>query len=119
MNKRMRTLLFKIGLYVAVVVLCVCIVAPFAWLVISSVSTRAQLTQVPLKWLPEEPNFEHYRRVFLGGPGATSVHRNMRGGAVNSFIVAGTSTLISLSLPWLLTPCPFALPAWGPLLATL
>ncbi|NLM41418.1 MAG: carbohydrate ABC transporter permease [Firmicutes bacterium] len=121
MSKRTRTLLYNVGLYTAVVVICICIIAPFAWLVLSSISTRAQLTQVPLRWLPEEPNFEHYRRVFLGGPGATSVHRNMRGGALNSFVVASISTLISLvagSLAaYAFTRLRFRLK--GPLLATL
>lgn len=92
----MKKRLFRIGLYVVVLIICLSVVCPFAWLVISSISTRAQLTAVPLKWFPSKPNFDHYRRVFLGGPGATSIHRSLRSGAFNSVIIAGVSTLISL-----------------------
>ena len=96
MSKRFRDILLRIGLYAVVILICVWVIAPFAWLVISSISTRIQLTSVPLDWFPDQPNFDHYRRVFFGGQGATSMHRNLNGAAVNTLIVAGMSTLISL-----------------------
>lgn len=119
--RKMRKRLFRIGLYVAVLTICVVVIAPFAWLVISSISTRAQLTAVPLKWFPAKPNVEHYLRVFIGGPGSTSIHRSLRRGAVNSIIIAGTSTFISLAAgsfaAYAFTRLNFKLK--GPLLATL
>ncbi len=81
----MRKRLFRIGLYVAVLTICVVVIAPFAWLVISSISTRAQLTAVPLKWFPAKPNVEHYLRVFIGGPGSTSIHRSLRRGCCEQY----------------------------------
>ncbi|MFO7544191.1 MAG: carbohydrate ABC transporter permease [Trueperaceae bacterium] len=96
MSRERRSTLANVALYGAVIAVCLWVVAPFAWLVISSVSTRAQLTSIPLQWLPEQLNFEEYRNVFLGGEGSTSVHRSVRRGSLNSLLIAGGATLISL-----------------------
>lgn len=96
MTRPRRSLLANVALYGAVILVCVWVLAPFAWLVISSVSTRAQLTSIPLQWIPERLNLDEYRGVFMGGEGATSVHRSLRRGSVNSLLVAGGATLISL-----------------------
>lgn len=96
MTETRRSPLANVALYGAVILVCLWVVAPFAWLVISSVSTRAHLTSVPLGWIPEQLNFEHYRNVFAGGEGSTSVHRSLRRGAINSLLIAGGATIISL-----------------------
>ena len=92
-----RSPLGNVALYAAVILVCLWVIAPFAWLIVSSVSTRAQLTSIPLQWLPERPNLEHYENIFLGGEGATSVHQSLRRGGLNSLLVAGGATLISLT----------------------
>lgn len=96
MRRQARSRLANVALYAAVLLVCLWVIAPFAWLVISSVSTRAQLTSIPLQWIPERLNLEEYRNVFLGGEGATSVHRSVRRGSLNSLLIAGGATLISL-----------------------
>lgn len=97
MNGQRRSTLANVALYGAVIAVCLWVVAPFGWLVVSSVSTRAQLTSLPLQWLPERPNFDEYRNVFVGGEGSTSVHRSVRRGSLNSLLIAGGATLISLA----------------------
>lgn len=84
------------GVLLAVLALCVWILAPFTWLVISSISTRVELTSVPLRWFPDHPRFDNYVWVLAGGPGASSVHRSLQRGALNSLVIAGWATLISL-----------------------
>lgn len=96
MRRQARSRLANVALYAAVLLVCAWVIAPFAWLVISSVSTRAQLTTVPLQWIPDRLNLEEYRNVFLGGEGSTSVHRSVRRGSLNSLLIAGGATLISL-----------------------
>lgn len=96
MTDTRRSVLANVALYGAVLLLCVWVLAPFAWLVISSVSTRAHLTSLPLQWIPDQLNLEHYRSIFTGGEGSTSVHRSLRRGGLNSLFVAGGATLISL-----------------------
>ncbi|MBE3597878.1 MAG: carbohydrate ABC transporter permease [Limnochordaceae bacterium] len=92
----MRRHVAQAGVLLAVAGLCAWILAPFAWLVISSVSTRIELTSVPLRWVPERPHFENYVWILTGGPGATSVHRSLQRSAVNSLTVAGGATIVSL-----------------------
>lgn len=66
------------------------ILAPFYWLVVSSISTKAELLAVPLRWFPAHPTLANYR-LLLGEGGAMSIS----GGEVppfkqalwNSFIV--------------------------------
>lgn len=85
---------FRVFIYVVVIVICIWVVAPFLWLMISSVSTRNQLTEVPLQWLPDQLNLENYKKALFGEDSA--VHRSLRRGAVNSLVVAGGATLTCL-----------------------
>jgi multiple sugar transport system permease protein len=40
--------------------------APFGWMVISSISPQNELTQKPPHWLPVEPSFSRYKALFFG-----------------------------------------------------
>ncbi|MDY0095994.1 MAG: carbohydrate ABC transporter permease, partial [Candidatus Vecturithrix sp.] len=94
MKKRAKTI-ERVCVYSAVIVLCVCILAPYTWLIISSISQRIDLTTVPLRWLPKQVNLQNYREIF-GGDAASSANRNLKYGVYNSLIVAGTSTFVCL-----------------------
>ena len=48
-----RVSLARIGLYVAVVIIVVQALAPFVWLIISSISTQAELLTVPPTGFPK------------------------------------------------------------------
>ncbi|BAS27907.1 carbohydrate ABC transporter permease [Limnochorda pilosa] len=121
MSRRRRVWVQRAALYLAVALVCLWVLAPFTWLVISSLSTRVDLTSVPLQWLPDKPNLEHYRSIFLGGPGSTSVHRSLRRGALNSLVVATGATFLALAAgslaAYAVTRLRFRLR--GPFLATL
>ena len=93
--KKNRYILERIFIYAAVLVLCACILAPYTWLIISSISQRIDLTTVPLRWLPKQINLKNYWEIF-GGDSASSANRNLKYGAYNSLIVAGTSTIVCL-----------------------
>lgn len=47
-------------IYVAAALLAVVILAPFAWLVIMSISSAADLSSLPLHWLPQKYDFSRY-----------------------------------------------------------
>jgi multiple sugar transport system permease protein len=81
--------------YIAVAFVCLMILTPYSWLVISSVSRRVDLTAVPLKWIPSSLNLENYRQI-LFGTGTSGVHGTLKAGLVNSFAIAGSATLICL-----------------------
>lgn len=96
MTNKTKRLMSQSAVYVLVLIVCAWVLAPFAWLAISSTSTRADLTSVPMRWIPERPNFDTYRQIFLGGPGTTSTARDLKYTAFNSIVVAGSVTLVCL-----------------------
>jgi multiple sugar transport system permease protein len=68
-----RQLWKSILLYAAVVLIAVWTLAPYVWLIISSISNKVELLSIPLRWLPSRPTLVHYQELFLGG-GATGEH---------------------------------------------
>lgn len=63
---------FRVFLYVAALFIAVWVLAPYAWLIISSLSTKIDLLNVPLKWIPSRPTLENYRGLFSDGQSALS-----------------------------------------------
>lgn len=92
----MKKILYRILLYFMVAVILIWIIAPYAWLVISSLSTRAELISVPLRWIPKKINLEGYKQILLGGEFATRAARDFKKGALNSLLVATFVTLICM-----------------------
>jgi len=80
-------------LYLAVLVLITSILAPFVWLLISSVSSTNDLTTVPLRWIPEQLDFSRYKALLSqgrGGFGETflSALRNSLGAAFGATLIS-------------------------------
>jgi multiple sugar transport system permease protein len=67
-----RRFTYRTLLYIAVLLIAAWVLAPYAWLIISSISTKIDLLSVPLKWLPPRPTLENYRTLFAGNEGALS-----------------------------------------------
>jgi multiple sugar transport system permease protein len=72
------------------------IYAPVAWLVASSVSTRADLLAMPPHLFPSKPSFENYTDIILPGKAISDVTQVFKIALVNSFVVAVTTTVICL-----------------------
>ncbi|MHB8819602.1 MAG: hypothetical protein ACYC7M_11150, partial [Bellilinea sp.] len=49
------------------------IYAPIAWLVLSSISTRAELLSVPPSFIPKDPTLKNYLDILLPGRAASEV----------------------------------------------
>ncbi|WP_413504148.1 carbohydrate ABC transporter permease [Serratia grimesii] len=82
--------------YSAALLLAVSILAPMLWLFLMSVSSSADLTRVPLEWLPRHWDFSRYDSLLSmqpGQPGTLFLHA-----LFNSLLVACGATLISLLL---------------------
>lgn len=86
----------KILLYIAVLVLVAVVLSPYLWLFISSISTKADLTKVPLSFFPPKPTFESYSRLFRGGVGVTDAASQFKRAVLNSLAVALVVTFISV-----------------------
>ncbi len=78
-------------LYFAVVLLCLSIIGPFYWLIVSSLSDLKDLVAIPLHFFPKHITFERYVKIFTAQEG-TSFRYAIR----NSVSVAALSTSVSL-----------------------
>lgn len=62
MSRKIKKRIGRVCLYLMVFVIVLTVVAPFGWMVISSISTKADLLQRPMRWFPKNPSFEIIRR---------------------------------------------------------
>jgi multiple sugar transport system permease protein len=92
--RRRHRLGFSIFIYSAAALTAVIILAPFLWLLISSVASPADLLARPLHWIPQHMSLERYAAIFRGGQNGSA--DTFRAGMVNSLIVAGSSVAISM-----------------------
>jgi multiple sugar transport system permease protein len=72
------------------------IYVPVAWLVISSISTRADLLAIPLRWIPSHPSLQNYLDILVPGTAVSEVAATFKVTLMNSLLVASATTLICL-----------------------
>lgn len=88
---------YLVGIHLAAVLMAVVVLAPFAWLLISSISPPRELLSADPHWWPDAPTLERYRAIFASSDSSGSdVAANFRQAVVNSFVVATLTTAISL-----------------------
>jgi multiple sugar transport system permease protein len=92
MKKILRTILLTF----LVILVLLFIYLPVAWLVISSLSTRAELLSTPIHWIPQQPTFQNYISILFPGQGTSEVARTFRITLMNSLLVASFVTVIAL-----------------------
>lgn len=97
-NSKTKKFLYRLLLYFLIVVIIVGVIAPFSWLIISSVSTKAELLTVPLQWIPKKINLEGYKQIIFGGKLATRAARDFKKAALNSLLVSTLVTLICMGV---------------------
>lgn len=83
-----RSGLAQAGLVFGVGVLLFYLLFPFYWTIVSSLKTSGQLFATPINYVPPTPQWTNYAQVFTSQPFARFL--------LNSFFVAGGTTLISL-----------------------
>jgi multiple sugar transport system permease protein len=90
---------YIVAIHVAAVVMALVILLPFAWLIISSISPATDLVSARIHWWPAHPTLSRYRAIFTSSAGAgDNVAANYRLAMGNSLIVAGLTTVISLTV---------------------
>lgn len=87
---------YKILIYVLVIIIFVFTVAPFSWLIISSISTKAELLSTPPRWIPHSPTLRSYKAIFFGGARTMRAARYFKNALINSIIIAGSVTVLCL-----------------------
>jgi trehalose/maltose transport system permease protein len=89
-RKPLRKRLARIPFYLLIAAIFVYTVFPFIWAIRSSITPDGDLFSTPLQYFPAHPTLAHYREVLSSG--------EFQRALINSTIVAGTVTLISLAL---------------------
>jgi multiple sugar transport system permease protein len=88
---------FRVLLYAAVILIAAWVLAPYAWLILSSFSTKIDLLSVPLRWLPSHPTLENYRSLFLGDESALSQGMSFFSRSMlNSVLVTFSSMMVCM-----------------------
>ena len=86
----------RIGLFAMTIPVWLFIFMPIAWLIISSVSTRAELLSTPIHWIPQNPTLKNYIDILTPGATTSEVARTFKVTMMNSLIVATCVTVICL-----------------------
>jgi multiple sugar transport system permease protein len=92
MNSQVRdkTIWQKIMIVVALLVLVVNGIYPLVWIFLTSIKNELELTQVPITYLPQTPNFGNYAQVFQAQPFARFF--------LNSLVIASLSTILCVTI---------------------
>ena len=104
MSSVARARLRLVGIYAGCAVLLFWALAPVYWLVVSSISNRADLYQAPNKvWIPSPPTLEHFEQVLFGGGqirGAETagIANVLWAGLTNSFVSSVSTAVIVMLL---------------------
>jgi multiple sugar transport system permease protein len=99
-RRRLQRILGQIVVYTLVLMLVFAVVAPFAWMVLSSISSQIELASIPPHWIPTAPTLERYRALFFGAKAGETVlpagvEKFVRG-LTSSMIVSITTTLVCI-----------------------
>mgnify|MGYP001765900347 CR=1 FL=1 len=86
----------KLWLFLLTIPILLFIYLPVIWLLISSISTRAELLSVPIHWIPQNPTLRNYIDILTPGTTTSEVARTFKITLRNSFVVASSVTVISL-----------------------
>jgi multiple sugar transport system permease protein len=98
-NRRSPTPLARLqraGLYLAMVLTLGCVLAPFVWLVISSISSQADLITVPLQWFPAHPTLDRLAALTFGSTTDGSA-LGFRAALGNSIVIVSATTAIAMA----------------------
>jgi multiple sugar transport system permease protein len=93
-----KKLLGQILLYLCVLGIVLWTVAPYLWLIISSLSYKIDLLTVPLQWIPKRLTFENYQSLFFARGSTTANVSLFLNSLRNSAIIATTAMLIAMFL---------------------
>jgi multiple sugar transport system permease protein len=82
-------------LYLGMLIALVVILAPFAWLLISSVAAPVDLLARPLRWIPEHISFDRFAALTVGSSPDENAE-GFRAAMINSTVIASSVTGVSL-----------------------
>ncbi len=87
---------YRVLIHLAAVLVSLVFLAPFAWLLVASLSSPVDLLSVPLHWIPKHVSFDRYEQIFSSSGG--TIFGNFRAALINSTIVASATVGISMTI---------------------
>ncbi|RTH06495.1 sugar ABC transporter permease [Thermus scotoductus] len=85
-----RSLLYRLGIWLAGLVIVVNGLFPAVWILFTSLKTEAELTRIPITYWPQEPTLANYERAFREAP--------LLRYFLNSLVVAAGSTVLCVTV---------------------
>ena len=100
-----KPLYVRILQYLAMVLLVIFIISPFLWLVIMSVSTSADLTTKPLRWIPSQIDFSSFKELLTMGDNSRGelFVSALRNSLTTALSAVSISLLVTVPAAWLLS----------------
>lgn len=87
----------EVVIYCLAVLIVIYVLAPYIWLIISSLSTKADLLKVPLNWIPTHPTLNNYSDILFGNSNnTTDAASQFKYALLNSAIVTIFVTVLSI-----------------------
>lgn len=99
-RRRLRPNLGAVVFYAFVLMFLFAVLAPFVWMVISSISPQVELAQRPPHWIPENPTLSRYRAILFGpAPGQTvpAAAAQFLDALISSLVVASATTVVTMT----------------------
>ena len=87
--QRLQSFLSPVLFYILIFLFLFAILAPFLWMVISSISPARELATTPPHWIPQEPTLARYKALIFGPEAGQSIPI-----AAEKFVRALTSSLV-------------------------
>jgi len=92
----MKRYLNRLPLLLVTIPVLLFIYLPVFYLVLSSISTRAEILSVPIHWIPQNPTLKNYIDILTPGHATSEVAKTFKITLGNSLLVASSVTIISL-----------------------
>jgi multiple sugar transport system permease protein len=92
----MKRILNRLLLLLVTIPVLLFIYMPIFYLVLASISTRAEILSVPIHWIPQNPTLKNYIDILTPGTATSEVAKTFKVTMRNSLLVASSVTVISL-----------------------
>jgi multiple sugar transport system permease protein len=97
--RKVRSVIGPAAFYALVLMFVFAVLAPFVWIVISSISPQTELANTPPDWIPRHPTLFRYRALFFGpgnGESMPGTAAQFLSAIVNSLVVSVGVTLVCM-----------------------
>jgi len=95
MSKSFKKILILTEVHLVSVIILIVVLFPVAWLFLTAIKPMAEVQQLPIRWLPQNPTFEIIKNTWIDKRGYTTEWVTY---FINSMIVTGVTTLTTICL---------------------